>query len=120
MSRISQPKLVEWAANETESARVAISGGAFGTLLVPAELDGLTLDVLTDYTDETMLPRSVLTPSAFDGISLLSEPKTLATGANAFTADEIREIGAAGFVRFELSAAPSASDVVQAVLLWKD
>ena len=117
--RFAQGLPVVWAANSDTSGVVMLAGGAFGTLLVPAELDGLTLQVET-YIPDNGYYKGLASPTAFSGISLLSAAKTLATGANAFTADEIREIGAAGPVRFVLSAAPSASVAVTAMLLWKD
>jgi hypothetical protein len=113
--------ILQWRTGETHSNVLLIGGGAFGTLLVPAALDGASLQVHTELESNIGgldLTAELSNPADFTDVALLSSAKVLATGANAFSSDELTQVGAAGPVRFVLGAAPAQD--VQAVLLWKD
>ena len=116
-----QQIVINWANGATDSSQVFLGGGCFGTLIVPSSLNGVTLQVKTDLNDSqfiTGVTNGITTKASYDGVSLLSSVKTLATGANAFTSDEIRQLGAAGPVKFVLGGAVGSA--TQAVLWWKD
>jgi hypothetical protein len=90
-----------------------LSKGAFGTLIVPAALNGLTVNFLTDMPVSGDLPSN----TGFTDIAILSAAKALSTGSNELTAAEIAEVGPAQRVKLKLSAAPGAQTRI--VLLWK-
>jgi hypothetical protein len=116
-----QQIVINWANGATDSSQVFLGGGCFGTLIVPLSLNGATLQVKTDLNDSAFVTGTgsgITTKADFTGVSLLSSTKTLATGANSFTTDEIRQIGAAGPVKFVLNSAVGSA--TQAVLWWKD
>lgn len=99
----------EFANGATDSQVVDIEQGAFGTILVPAgsALIGKALQFVA-------VPR---TSGKFAETALLSTSKALVAGANALTADEIREVGAASSVRMRVDTAVGSAS--SCVLLWK-
>lgn len=118
--RDSEHIVLKWAANATTSNVVALNSGCFGTLIVPSSMNALTLQVVTELAGKIGgedLTSYFTTPSDFTGVNLLSTAKTLATGANAFTTDELRQIGGVTYVRFVLSA--SSVSAREALLYWK-
>lgn len=94
---------------ETESEAINIEQGAFGTIIVPtgSSLIAKTLQFVA-------VPQ---TAGKYAETPLLSTPKTLAAGANALTADEIREVGAISTCRMRVNTAVSGDSPL--VLLWK-
>lgn len=93
-----------------------LSGGAFGTLLCPSAVNTKTVQFRAQVAAGTII--TAATAAALNDTDLLTTAKTLATGKNALTADEIREVGAAGSVKLYLNSTV-ASDC-QIILLWKD
>lgn len=106
--RESQEIVIDFANAATLSKVHRLARGAAGTILVPAGSDaiGKTLQVVA--TTDTGI---------FEDTDLLSTAKTLAAGANAFTADELLEMAAANDVKFKLNSA--VSEATRIVLLWK-
>lgn len=98
-----------WADGATDSDAFDISGGAFGTLLVPtgSTLVGKALQFIAVPRDGTK----------FTETPLLSTAKTLVAGANALSQDEIRECGAVNRCRLRVDSAVSGAASI--VLLWK-
>lgn len=98
-----------FAAGATETDAINIEQGCFGTILVPAGslLIGKTLQFVA-------VPK---TAGDFAETALLSTAKTLAAGANALTADEIREVGAIGQCRLRINSSVASESPL--VLLWK-
>lgn len=98
-----------FAAGGTQSQMINIEQGCFGTFLVPAgsELIGKTLQVVA----------VARTPGKFADTDLLSTPITLLAGANALSADQIREVGAVQCCRLKINSA--VTNEASLVLLWK-
>ena len=91
------------------SNQLDIGDGCFGSLIVPSGsgLIGKTLNV-----------RAVSRTGAFSSVNLLATAKTLASGSNPFTAEELLEIGAASVVELVINTAVSGADS-PCFLLWK-
>lgn len=94
----------------TTSQTVDLEGGAFGTIIVPAG------SVLIGKTAQ-FVGVSRHTPALFADTDLLSTPVTLLAGANALTADQIREAGAATRCRLKVNSAVGSD--ASCALLWK-
>ena len=105
VGRSKESLTVSWADGATDSTALNLKHGCFGTLLVPSGLNGKTLQVRSSETAYNSATYNLLTTA-----------KTLATGKNAFSADEIRDIGAASGVVFVLSSAVSGAQTAR--LLW--
>lgn len=119
MSRTWQQFVFTFEAGSTTSDMHFLGGGAFGTLIVPAALNGSTLNFVTDFTTESEKYKGgIADTSGFDGVDLLSADITLTTGANPLTPAQAAEVGAAGPVKLQLGAGPVAEQ--QVVLWWKD
>lgn len=103
--RVQREHQFRWEAS-ADSNEVELGSGAFGTLIVPvgSPLIGQTLQFV-----------AVSSNNNFDATELLSAAKTLESGANPLTANEIAEVGAVG--RCLLRTGSSVSG--QATLLWK-
>lgn len=102
-----------FAAGSDTSDAQNLALGCFGALIVPIALNTLTVQLLTVVDVGPDLPVN----TNLDGANMLATAKTLATGYNPFTADEIARIGCAGPVKLKLSAAPGSTTRV--VLWWK-
>lgn len=88
--------------------------GVFGTIIVPSGSDAIGKTIQFIATEgELIKPSSKSMPDT----ALLATPKTLAAGSNPLTSDEIAQVGAAGYVKFQLGS-NAGSDVVL-YLLWK-
>lgn len=96
-------------AGGTQSETLNLEAGCFGTLLVPtgSALIGKTLQFVA-------VP---IVAGKFAETELLSTPVTLAAGANALTADQIRECGAVSGCRLKINSSVVADSPL--VLLWK-
>lgn len=105
--------LITFLDGETDSNTVQLANGCFGTFIVPTGSDAIakTLQAVA-IADEDQ----VSTPHP--DTALLSTAKTLAAGANALSADEVREMGAARNVIFRLSAVVTEDTNIW--LYWKD
>ena len=90
-----------------------LNEGAFGAVIVPAALDTKTLQLLTVVDIGNDLPAN----TGLDGANMLATAKTLATGYNPFTAEELARIGCAGPVKLKLSSTVGA--ITRVVLWWK-
>ena len=110
-----QQHIFTFAAAADTSDRRSLVSGAFGTLFVPSdsELIGMGLNIVTDIGACEGLDDA----ADFNAIALLGTDKVLVAGANAFTADEIAEVGAAAHVRLKLDEATVAR--AQIILWWK-
>lgn len=118
--RIWQQYIFNFADNTAVSANIVnLNGGAFGTLLVPVGINGKTLQLITEITADQPWAKGITNLANFHAVDLLTTPKALTTGKNAFSADEIREIGAAGPVRLKLNSNVTGG-AQQIVLWWKD
>jgi len=118
MGRQHQQYIFNFANGATTSTNQHNLGSiAFGTLLVPSDFNAKTCNFVTAITG-TPNADGLTTPSDFNTKTLLSAAKTLATGSNALTSDEIRELMPAGPVKMTISAA--ATGAQQAVLWGKD
>ena len=117
MPRNARRLVFNFAINtQTSSNACDLTGGAFGTLLCTSDVNTKTLQFqLQVEADNTLTAASV---AAFNNRGLLAAAKTLATGANPLTADEIRALGGAGKVKLYLNSNVSAA--CQIVLLWQD
>ena len=87
-----------------------LSAGCFGTVLIPtgSALIGKTLQFVAVSRN---------TPVKFAETDLLTTPITLAAGANALSADQIREVGAVSQCRLKINSSVGADSPL--VLLWK-
>ena len=114
MSRDINPIVIKIAEGQTTSSDIYnLTRGCFGTIIVPvgSDADGKTLQLVATKNPQG---RSAEIPDT----DLLSTAKTINEGANAFTQDELTEVGAAQYVKFKLGSAASAD--VTLFLLWKD
>lgn len=107
--RISQELQFTFLSGATTSESHLLGAGCFGTLIVPSGsgLIGKTLQFLA-------VP---IVSGKFAETELLSTPVTLAAGANALTADQIRECGAVSGCRLKINSSVGYDSPI--VLLWK-
>src|SRR5690349_8819541 len=117
MAREHKQIVFDFAADSATSDSHSLKSGAFGTLLVPAELAGKTLNFKTDLT-VGFGGKGITTLENFNDVALLATPITLVEGANPLNADQIAAVGAAGYVKLELDEALETA--TQIVLWWKD
>lgn len=105
---------IEFASGATLSQKCDLREGCFGTIIVPAgsAAIGKTLQFLATE-GETMVSSTKTLPDT----GLLTTAKTLAAGANPLSSDEIREVGAAGWVKFQVNSAVGSAATIY--LLWK-
>jgi len=115
--RLAQGLVVNFPDNSTDSDPVNLTGGVQGSIVVPAALNGKTIQIKLDIPDSGYYRNTAA--QAFHGVTLLASAKTLSTGNNVFTATELAAIAGAGPVRFVLNSAVSGS-ATKALLLWKD
>ena len=112
-ARVWKRIVFTFAAGADTSDAQNLAEGAFGAVIVPAALNTLTLQLLTVVDIGNDLPAN----TGLDGANMLATAKTLATGYNPFTAEELARIGCAGPVRLKLST--SVGSVTRVVLWWK-
>lgn len=104
---------ITWQNGDTVSPVANLSRGAFGTFIIPSgsAAAGKTIQFVATKNPQE---RSAEIPDT----DLLSAAKSLSAGANALTSDEIREAGAAQYVKFKLNSAVNANTTIY--LLWKN
>jgi hypothetical protein len=108
-NRVGREIKFTFLSGATTSESVDLQQGCFGTLIVPSgsALIGKTLQFVA-------VPGVV---GKFAETDMLSTPITLAAGANALTADQIRECGAVSGCRLKINSSVGAESSL--VLLWK-
>lgn len=106
--RFAEEFVFNWADGQTLSEAHLVTGGAFGTVIVPAgsDLIGKALQFVAH------------SPSGkYSDADLLSTPLTLVAGSNPLIGDAIAEAGAVGHLKLKVDSAVSGAQ--SAVLLWK-
>jgi hypothetical protein len=118
--RKHQQIVFTFAAAATLSNSNNLSGGAFGTLIVPAALAGKSLQFVNDLTSHAEYAAGIDAGNVagLNGKDLLTTPITLVSGANPLTSEMLTQVGASGPVRLKLDVAHE--DGQQILLWWKD